>query len=126
LAMVARVKDKVVIMAAIARTTEVTVVDTTLPGRATRTKAASSPLLGLPGPPSTILGLEPSTCTLVRFLGGMGGGGSSNTAFHSNRHLSLRGKSSTLTSEKFIRWGFAEYAHDPCGHASHIVGGILD
>jgi hypothetical protein len=71
LAMAPRVKDRGVTVAAIVRTAEATVataaaVAATLLIRATR---ASPALPWLPDPPSTILGLGPSTCTLVRLRG---------------------------------------------------------
>jgi hypothetical protein len=68
LTMAARVKDRVTIVAAIARTmvtTVVVAVAATLPARATRSRAASLALPCLSGPPSIILGLGPSTCTMV-------------------------------------------------------------
>jgi hypothetical protein len=95
LVMVARVKDRVVIVAAtVARAVEAmtAVATTTLPTKATRVKASrirttSLVLHRLLNPPSAIIGLGPSTCTLLRLRGG---GGSSNTAFRSSRLSLLR------------------------------------
>jgi hypothetical protein len=84
LAMAVRVKERVMTVVAIARTT----VDAMLPTKATRARVACPTLPCLLGPPYTILGSGQSTCTLVRLKGG--GGGSSNTAFCSSRLSSLR------------------------------------
>jgi hypothetical protein len=78
LVMVARVKDRVVIVAAtVARAVEAmtAVATTTLLTKATGVKAsrirtASLVLHRLLNPPSAIIGLGPSTCTLLRLRGG--------------------------------------------------------
>jgi hypothetical protein len=65
--MAARVKDRVMIAVAIARTTEATVAA----AAATLLARAASPALPRRhGTSSTTLGPEPSTCTLVRLCGG--------------------------------------------------------
>jgi hypothetical protein len=68
LTMAVRVKDRVVTMAAIirmAKATAAVAAAETLLVKATRARVASSTLPRLPSPPSTILGLGPSTCTSV-------------------------------------------------------------
>jgi hypothetical protein len=74
LAMAARVKDMVVVAAAITRTGEVMVVAaattaTTLPTREPRAREVSPALPRRHGPPSTTLGPGPLACTLIRLQG---------------------------------------------------------
>jgi hypothetical protein len=64
LAMVSRVKDRAAVMIGVAE-----VAATTLQAKATRDTTARPTLPQPSGPPSTILGMGPSTCTLVQLRG---------------------------------------------------------